>query len=344
MAKEIVVPSSDERNVRARKFWAQQMEDEAQASQVFGDKDERRHERLRVQQEWEKMAHDKKEGLDDRSAWRGHCQRMFRMAHSIMDPQKALRRARHFEAEGLTTAANFFYNRAQKLSGREEKAMGQKEDVLKELQSFNTAAFVHGSLEKQGLPLSKPHKYIKRVLLPGGGYKYVYEEPAGTTARRAAPPPTPAEREGGLKARPTGTVAGPHDKRDYKELRGMVNSVKKRPAFYVAKANWQAAAPAKWLDLNRAVGQVEGQFKAFAERGGYKGHVKIDPKGKKPPEEFGKRYAEKRFWLAQAMNMHDDANHLAAQRDAIRIPKAPKAAPAAVAPAPKPEFKPPTIW
>ena len=131
MNKNDGYPTENDMKDRERSFWAGRMEEEAQIRAKYGDPSEREHERLRVSQEWDKIEADKKKGLSDYDIWQNHVDRMKRMAESLKNAGKALRRARHFELAGLTTASKFFNARAQQLAGDDsEGQMDAQKDIL----------------------------------------------------------------------------------------------------------------------------------------------------------------------------------------------------------------------
>jgi len=290
------LPSSDDLKDQARRFLVGHMENVARLAGALGDKGERKHERKRVGQEWEKIAHDKKKGASEEEAWRGHLDRMQRMAESIGDPDKALRRARHLEAEGFGAAAKFFYARAQKL-GAEVPGM-EKSVAMGNLEQFNEW-------------VQKQHKYIKRVQQPDGTYRYFYDVPAGEKPRMGA-----GERELARFAgpeRPSGgarELVSPHHSRPYKELRAMSLVAHLGADSYVPKAKWPAAAPEKWHKYNKDTGMLEGQAKAYHNR------------GMKMEADYGKSEGERKLWLATALMFRDAAKNLATKRDLITVPSA----------------------
>jgi hypothetical protein len=136
MANNNVYPNSDEIEARERQFRAQRMEEEAKVRSKFGDQEERKHERERLAQEWEKMELDRLNGAPEREVWRNHLIRMYKMSQSIKDGDKSRRRASHFAAAGLRTAAQMFADRAAKL-GKGLNSYSKKGAVLKELNTFN---------------------------------------------------------------------------------------------------------------------------------------------------------------------------------------------------------------
>jgi len=393
------MPSSDDLKDQARRFLVGHMENVARLAGALGDKGDRKHERKRVGQEWEKIAHDKKKGASEEEAWHGHLDRMQRMAESIGDPDKALRRARHLEAAGFSTAAKFFYARAQKL-GAEVPGM-EKSAAMGNLEQFNEwvqkqhryvrrepvpgggykyiyddkpgagkvsmpadvkpykseemrqlgelahqatrglgpdvrakaskdydrlrakmerAAGLGGlrrKLEQKDLPctaeewVTKQHKYIKRVQQPDGTYRYYYDVPAGEKPRMGA-----GERELARFAGPEHPSGGarelvsPHHNRPYKELREMSMVAHLGADAYVPKAKWAPNAPVKWHKYNKDVGMLEGQAKAYHNR------------GMKMEADYGKSEGERKLWLATALMFRDAAKNLATKRDLITVPSA----------------------
>ena len=293
------MPSSDDLKDQARRFLMGHMESLANISSKMGDKEEREHERKRVGQEWDKIAHDKRSGASEEEAWHAHLVRMQRMAESLGDPDKALRRARHMEAAGFSAAAKFFYARAQKL-GAEVPEM-EKSAATGNLEQFNEW------VTKQG------HKYIKRVQQPDGTYRYYYDVPAGVKPRM-----DPGERELARFAGPEQPGGGgrelvsPHHSRPYRELREMSMVAHLGEDAYVPKAKQPANAPVKWVKYNKDVGALEGQAKAYHIRG-----MKMDV-------EYGKSEAERKLWLATSLMFRDAAKSLATKRDLVTVPSAEK--------------------
>jgi hypothetical protein len=123
-------PTHEQIRDRDRKQTASRMEEEAALRSVYGTPEEREHERMRVNQEWEKIEHDKAQGMSDSSLWNRHLRRMRRMALSLRDSKKASRRAKHFELAGLSTAAKYFQQRAQMLNRELGKPLDVQKDIL----------------------------------------------------------------------------------------------------------------------------------------------------------------------------------------------------------------------
>lgn len=123
-------PTAEQIRDRDRRNNALRMEEEAQLRGVYGTPEEREHERMRVSQEWDKIEHDKAQGMNDAELWGRHLRRMRRMATSLKCPKKAARRARHFELAGLSTAAKYFQQRSEFLGQQAKKAIDPQTDIL----------------------------------------------------------------------------------------------------------------------------------------------------------------------------------------------------------------------
>lgn len=123
-------PTNEQIQERDRKHTAVRMEEEAALRSVYGTPEEREHERMRVNQEWEKIEHDKAQGMSDAELWKRHLRRMRRMALSLKCPKKSARRAKHFELAGLNTAAKYFQQRAEMLNRELEKPLDVQKDLL----------------------------------------------------------------------------------------------------------------------------------------------------------------------------------------------------------------------
>lgn len=123
-------PTSEQIRDRERRHVAGRMEEEAALRTEYGTPEEREHERMRVNQEWDKLEHDKAQGMSDEELWRRHLRRMRKMALSLRDPKKAVRRAKHFELAGLTTAARYFQQRAEMLNRELDKPLDVQKDLL----------------------------------------------------------------------------------------------------------------------------------------------------------------------------------------------------------------------
>jgi len=131
-------PTGEQLRDRDRKHVAGRMEEEAQLREAYGTPEERAKERLRVGQEWDKIEHDKAQGMNDSELWGRHLRRMRRMAASLKDPKKAARRATHFDLAGLSTAAKYFRHRAESLTHEYKKPIDPQKDLLIDnLQQFN---------------------------------------------------------------------------------------------------------------------------------------------------------------------------------------------------------------
>ena len=131
-------PTLDQLRDKQRKFHASRLEEEAKLRSVYGTPEDREHERLRVEQEWDKIEHDKAKGLSEDDLWSRHLARMKSMAGSLMNAKKAERRARHFELAGLSTAAAYFQQRADELNQAAKKPIDPQKDLLIDnLNKFN---------------------------------------------------------------------------------------------------------------------------------------------------------------------------------------------------------------
>lgn len=166
-------PSSDQVHAKTRRFEAEGMEEEAKVRDVFGDKEQRKHEQDRLNQEWEKIGQDKGGNLSEKDVWSNHVRRMRRMSATIKDTGKALRRAQHFEAAGLGTASALFSERAQTLAKKESNV-----PVVKGLARFN-AWVVKGF--KKLISFEKTRKVGERWMR-AGGYE-VTKLPSGEIVR-----------------------------------------------------------------------------------------------------------------------------------------------------------------
>jgi len=138
MQKGDSYPTADQLREQERRHHAGRMEEEAQLREQYGTPEDREHERVRVQQEWDKIEHDKSKGLSDGDIWGAHLSRMQRMAASMKDPDKCVRRAKHFELAGLSTASRLFADHAEGLHGRKKEPVNAQKDLLIDnLSSFN---------------------------------------------------------------------------------------------------------------------------------------------------------------------------------------------------------------
>jgi len=123
-------PTGDQIRERDRKHSASRMEEEAALRSVYGTPEEREHERMRVNQEWDKIESDKSQGMNDGELWSRHLRRMRRMALSLKCPKKSGRRAKHFELAGLSSAARYFQQRAEMLNRELDKPLDVQKDLL----------------------------------------------------------------------------------------------------------------------------------------------------------------------------------------------------------------------
>jgi hypothetical protein len=123
-------PTSDQIKANERRFHAGRMEDEAKIRTTYGTPEDREHERMRVNQEWDKIESDKVQNVGDDKVWRNHLGRMTKMALSLRCRNKCLRRAKHFEMAGLSTAAKIFTKQAERLAAMSKKPMDVQKDIL----------------------------------------------------------------------------------------------------------------------------------------------------------------------------------------------------------------------
>jgi hypothetical protein len=204
MAKDDLYPTSEQIKAQERKFQASRMEEESQLRSVFGTPEEREHERMRVNQEWDKIDQDKAQNRNEDELWRNHVDRMTRMATSLRCPKKAARRAKHFEMAGLSTAAKLFNEKAERLAADSKKPLDPEKDLLiSNLEKFNE--FV-ADVEKY-----QPRQVWEVWTQPSG--KRVTKIPSGNIVPFEGGVVQDRDRSISGKT-PTGAVTAPEKKKD----------------------------------------------------------------------------------------------------------------------------------
>lgn len=333
MPRDECYPTPDELKAQERKFRAGRMEEEAKLRGVYGSPEEREHERLRVNQEWDKIEQDKSQGSNDDQVWQNHLKRMTRMASSLSCPKKALRRAKHFEMAGLSTASSLFQKRAEMLASEGERPVSPEKDLLIDnLQKFNEFVVDVEKYTKRAIWEVWAQPSGKRVTkIPSGnivpfeggvvqqreqalsgraptGAAPVPEKKAGEAPKERRAPPLANGSKLRFKKGKNGKLSSGHFDKSLqqlvREVRGYLSAQKKSSKYVLVRdmTEDQRKMP-DFRKYNSGIGQAETYAREYGDRG--LGKKEGSPEDKK----------EKKFLLGMSLVMRDSAAEFVRLRD-----------------------------